>query len=299
MHIDPDRRASGAKTLRAADFSPDLGSALRAGENSLGSIIKISPRTLFSDELAARIDRSCVRAWLGCQGECRQQLLLTGKTRDNLITAAKTQADSVLDEAAMQKIQRWAIIVSPKNNRQTPDETCSDANQCTEIDYHIFGTSQIVPNAELALVQQTAVVDGYLFDLHPALRAAELSAVWAAKHELQAITSELGYFTGPQPLRGPWAQSFRVLDIVAWDDRKIRKLLRQLEAGVVEVKCRLHKIDTDHFQRRYSHTQKTKVKGPLSARRNLTLIVTRFDQRLRCIVAERLPGTAAGNSQEN
>jgi hypothetical protein len=121
-------------------------------------------------------------------------------------------------------------------------------------------------------------VDQFIFDLHPTLHVSGLALAWAHQQNLYPISGEHGYYTGSQSVPGPWAQSFQVMDVIAWDDRKIRKWLKQNQVGQVEVKCRMVTMNANDFQRRYS-----KPEG-----RPVTLLVTRIGDRVRAIAAERL-----------
>jgi hypothetical protein len=117
----------------------------------------------------------------------------------------------------------------------------------------------------------------FIYEPHPPLYAAHLAATWASEHSAMALSHARGYFTGDQPLTSPWAQTFRVLDFLAWDDRRVRKWLRGHEAGTLEVKSRLVTIDAAELQRRYSRPDG----------RPLVCLLTRLGKGTRAIMAER------------
>jgi hypothetical protein len=125
----------------------------------------------------------------------------------------------------------------------------------------------------------TQQVGEFVFDLHNVLFASGLHADWASQNGLAALENPLGYFTGPTVFCSPWAQAFRVMDEFPWDDRKVRKWLRHHQVGSVEIKCRLYGLDADTFQRRY----KNSLPG------DATLLVTRLNDRVRCIACRRVP----------
>ena len=117
-----------------------------------------------------------------------------------------------------------------------------------------------------------------MFDLHPALHAADLQVAWSSEHGLAPIGSPHGYYTGDSLVSSPWLQSFEVLGVLPWDDRKIRNWLRSAGVGQVEVKSRglyplRMQLDANACQRRYS----------VAAGMPLTLLVTRIGERLRGI----------------
>ncbi|GAB5407015.1 MAG: hypothetical protein Aurels2KO_52460 [Aureliella sp.] len=119
----------------------------------------------------------------------------------------------------------------------------------------------------------------FVYDLHPALFASQLHNAWANQHALTTLGSDLGYFTSDTLVESPFAQSFQVVDTLAWDDRKVRKWLRQNDAGIVDIKNRGLRLDAGHFQRRYSNPD---GKQPFS------LLVTQLGQRVRAIVCRRI-----------
>ncbi len=119
----------------------------------------------------------------------------------------------------------------------------------------------------------------YVYDLHPVLFASDLHTDWANQNGLTPVGGELGYFTADALVESPFVQAFKVVDTLAWDDRKMRKWLRQNDAGIVDVKNRGLRLDAGHFQRRYSNPN---GKQPFS------LLVTQLGQRVRAIVCRRV-----------
>lgn len=117
----------------------------------------------------------------------------------------------------------------------------------------------------------------FIYEPHPPLYAAHLAAAWASEHNLPAIANPRGYFTGEELISTPWAQTFRVLDFLAWDDRRVRKWLRAHDVGTLEVKSRLAAVDASELQRRYSRP----------AGRPLVCLLTRVGKGTRVIMAER------------
>ncbi|MFO1065216.1 MAG: methyltransferase domain-containing protein [Pirellulales bacterium] len=118
----------------------------------------------------------------------------------------------------------------------------------------------------------------FLYELHPALYAAELSGAWAAGNGLACLGGSLGYFFGDERIDSPWLQGFEILGIEAWDDRKIRAWLRKFGAGELEVKKRLIQLDANLYQRKYSQPEGTPV----------TCLVTRIGRSTKAVFAKRL-----------
>ena len=252
LHIDPDRRASpnrGAdrRTTQADQFSPALDEILVAAARFDGAVVKLAPSTRMAESVEAQLESQANRLWLGNMGECRQQLLLLGE----LATADRGI--------------RRAVLAEPPAASLQPDE-----DRAGEL--HTFSSSV------LRFPQCVDEPAGYVYDLHPVLHAAKLQAAWGEAHGLRPLGGEHGYYCGPSPISSPWAQCFEIKAVLAWDDRKVRRWLRGANAGTVEVKNRLVRLDANAIQRRYS--------GPGTAR--LTLLVTQIGDRVRAIAARRL-----------
>ncbi len=241
ISIDPDRRPGGAKTTRSDLFSPTLEEVLGMAECCQGGIVKLAPSTQIDAELSSRVDGSAERLWVGSQGECRQQLLLLGNLRQGL--------------------RRRAVLCQPTLDVETSQEL-SVQEFTGDPDSH---------------VQPTNRCSTFLFDLHNTLHAANLQAAWATTHGLRCLTDQHGYFTGDQLLHSPWLQAFEVLEVLPWDDRRVRKWLHGYQAGSVEVKCRSVKIDANAYQKQYSRP----------AGKPVTLLVTRLGDRVRAIATQR------------
>jgi hypothetical protein len=181
-------------------------------------------------------------------GECRQQLLLTGELR----RSPEHHRRALLCEPG--------IRAEPGGEYTLEEYSPADKSVGTQL--------------SLATTQNPC---HFVYDLHNVLLAADLAPNWAYEHDLHLLGSEHGYYTGNQLLLSPWAQAFRVLDVVSFDDRKLRKWFHKFGAGEVEVKCRLHKLDANAVQRRYSRPGGKAV----------TLLVTRLEGRVRGILACR------------
>ncbi len=269
LSIDPDRRPTGQRTMDARAFSPSLDQVLDMADQSRGAIIKLAPSTRVDDALEARIDAGCERVWLGNQGECRQLLLLTGELRQRASLSDQTGNGSL----------RSAVLAEPP--------TQSDGRTLVS-----KPTIQIYRSAAASLPHAQALrtsPSAFVFDVHPTLHAAELQVGWGIEHGLAPIGSPHGYFTGDSIVDSPWLQTFEVLDVLPWDDRRIRKWLRSVGAGQVEVKSRglypmRMRFDANVCQRRYSATDG----------RPVTLLVTRMGERLRAIAARRIAGRTDG-----
>ncbi len=238
LHVDPDRRShehnqQDRRTTQADRFSPSLVDILPLARRARGAIIKLAPAT----QIGTDVELDFQRGWIGCVGECRQQLLVRG-------------ARAILPAC------RFAAL-------------CDDP-----FAPEIFQTSTDCP----AAISISPHVNQYVFDLHPVLYASALQSAWANQHALFPIESPAGYFTGSAQVLSPWVQCFRVLEVLPWDERRVRSWLRGHSAGIVEVKKRLVEVDANLQQRRLSQLQGE----------SFTLLITRHLRRTVAIVAQRV-----------
>ncbi len=264
LSIDPDRRATGKRTTDADEFGPTLDDVLTIAQRMRGAIIKLAPSTRISDELLSKVDALSQRVWLGNQGECRQQLLLTGE----LMRSPSRRA--VLCEPATM-VRRPGIVSS--HLHLIPDQ----AHDSNPIEFEAAAN-------QFNSISCVDVPLRYLFDLHNVLHAAELQSAWAHENNICCLSDDHGYYTSDAPLDSPWAQAFEVLAVLPWDDRQLRKWLRNHCVGTVEVKTRALQdhsisIDANACQRRYSSSEGEP----------LTLLATRVEGRIRGVIARRVP----------
>ena len=224
LHIDPDRRSSqskkqNSKTIVAEEFSPSWSEICEVARKIAGAVVKLSPKTTFEDDQTSpRSDLPMQSLWIGNRGECRQQLALLG------------EASNVMQENyACCGDHRVAVLV----------ETPVECDQTVPSDLVFADTPRDVPTGMQA--------GEFIYDLHATLHASELAAAWGDAQDLRALGARKGYYTGEHLIKSPWLHSFRVIEQLAWDDRKIRKCLRRLDAGIVEVKNRLHRMDAGHM----------------------------------------------------
>ncbi|MCA9128436.1 MAG: hypothetical protein KDB22_15220 [Planctomycetales bacterium] len=220
LHIDPDRRPADRRTIQADSFSPSLTEILSLASQAKGAVVKLAPSTQLTPQLDNRVTTECDRIWLGCYGECRQQVLLTGLLRQR--------------EPGM----RSALLLAPNENQA--EQLGSGCFICIEY---------------VGLCETADVVDEhrqYVYDLHNVLHASSLHASWASTHQLQAISSSSGYYTSDHLVHSPFAQAFKIRDTLPWDDRRVRRWLHKNRIREVEVKSRNCRIDASAFQKKYS-----------------------------------------------
>ncbi len=132
-----------------------------------------------------------------------------------------------------------------------------------------------LPDEYVPIVSQ---VGPYLFEPDAAVLAAKLTGPLAAEHELAALASGIHYWTGPVPLDDPLLATFAVEEVVPFDVKKLKALLRARDAGPLEIKVR--GVDQDPAVLR-------KKLSPAGSRPT-TLLLAPVAGRVMAIVARRL-----------
>lgn len=117
----------------------------------------------------------------------------------------------------------------------------------------------------------------FVFDPDPAIVRAGLLDVLAERLNLSRLDDAEEYLTGDEPLRSPWLQTFRVLEVIPNNDREVRAACRRGEFGSLEIKCRHLPIEVERVRR----------KLPLEGSKPGVLIFARVLGKAQVIACER------------
>ena len=118
----------------------------------------------------------------------------------------------------------------------------------------------------------------YVFEPDNSVIRSHLVGDLAIANNLHLFAPEIAYLTGSEPLVSPWLRSYRVIDNLIFDRKKLKAYLRERQIGVLEIKKRGADITPEQLRRELD------PKGPNSA----TLIVTRVGTTHRVLVVESL-----------
>jgi len=129
----------------------------------------------------------------------------------------------------------------------------------------------------------TSAVGRYVFDPDPALVAARLIGAVAQEHGLAALVAGGAYLTADRAIAHPLLTALAVSDVMPWDVRRLKRLLRERRIGRLEVKQRGTRHDPAAVQR------ELKVPGDASA----TLVLFRRGKSIVAILAERVAQSQA------
>ncbi|MEM9789071.1 MAG: class I SAM-dependent methyltransferase [Planctomycetota bacterium] len=123
-----------------------------------------------------------------------------------------------------------------------------------------------------------APLGAYLFTVDAAVERAELMH----RLGLPSPHPALGLLTADEPSDSPWLTPFRVLDHRPYQLKRLKRILAEHHAGVVEVKTRDKAVDPDRLQ------HQLRGNAPADPARTLTVFVLRWDRSLHATVTRRL-----------
>ncbi len=89
-----------------------------------------------------------------------------------------------------------------------------------------------------AISSSPLVAGALLVEFDPALRQAGLAPEHGARHGLEPVEGEAGYWTGTAEGRIPMARRWRVLEVLPVDRKRVRAALRARDIGPLTVKTR-------------------------------------------------------------
>jgi SAM-dependent methyltransferase len=209
-HVDPDRRTATSpertsRTVHLESFSPDVDWLREALRRRPDACVKLAPATPVPDDLAAL----ATREWIGAEGETKQQLLWTGRFREE----GASRVATLLDDAG-ERVARFS-------STDGDEETCELADG---------------PGA-------------FAYEPHSALLTAGLAERWAASHGLARVAFGVEYFVGPAPIVSPWSALFQIEEELPFDRRKLKAWLRERRVGTLEIKVRRARAAPEELRR--------------------------------------------------
>lgn len=130
---------------------------------------------------------------------------------------------------------------------------------------------------------------GWLLDPNPAVTRAGLVSELAGRTGTARIDPRIAFLTGDdEPEPTPFARTLQVIDSRPWDQKRLPRLLRELDVGAVDVRRRGLAGDVDALAR--------KLRGHGS--RRATVVMTRVDDRpwgLVCVAPDRAATRGPGS----
>ncbi|MFV1968016.1 MAG: methyltransferase domain-containing protein [Pirellulaceae bacterium] len=105
------------------------------------------------------------------------------------------------------------------------------------------GEPEVVPDPACS-------VDRYLFEPHAVVIAASLTGALAVEMGLRPIYHDCAYLTGSAPPSTPLLAAFEVWDVLPFDVKRLKSVLRSRRVGQLEVKVRGVRVEPNRVRRR-------------------------------------------------
>jgi SAM-dependent methyltransferase len=155
--------------------------------------------------------------------------------------------------------------------------TAAGQRRATIVDRQGIAARSLVGRAAIE-TPSAARIGRYVFEPDAAVLAANLTGALAAELHLESIAPGAVYLTGDQAIRDAAAAGFEVLDVVPFDVKRLKKILRAGGFGRLEVKKRGVEHDPAAV------AKQLKVPGDHAA----TLLIARLGKPVVAILARRL-----------
>ncbi len=144
------------------------------------------------------------------------------------------------------------------------------------------GPASLEPVPGDPIPHRTPLAGDVLLDPNPAVTRAGLVEDLARTlpGTIAMIDPRIAFLLADTEVRTPFARALRVIDSFPWHEKKLKRRLRELEAGPVDIRRRGLPGDVDAISRR--------LRGP--GTRPVTIAMTRVDNQPWAIICEALPG---------
>jgi hypothetical protein len=125
-------------------------------------------------------------------------------------------------------------------------------------------------------------VGRYVHEVDPAVSAAHLVAVAAARIDGWLVDDHIGYLSSNRPTTSPFVRSYEVLDELPYQRKQLKTALRQRNVGSLTIKKRGVDVDPTQLRRELA------LRGSAEA----TVVLTRTPDRARAYLVRRVPDVA-------
>ena len=140
------------------------------------------------------------------------------------------------------------------------------------------GSHEITSSKQSRTDAPIGEISDYVFEPDNSIIRSHLIGDLALANDLHIFAPEIAYLTGDRQIESPWLKSFKVIDNLVFDRKKLKAYLRERSIGTLEIKKRGADITPEQLRRELD------PKGPNSA----TLIVTRVGSTHRVLLVESL-----------
>ena len=141
-----------------------------------------------------------------------------------------------------------------------------------DVRHELLSDSNNPPHAGLRTLGE------YIYEPDNSLVRSHLISVIAEQEGLGLISPEIAYLTGDREISSPWLRGFKVLESMAFDRKKLKLRLHEMNIGILEIKKRGSDVVPEALRK------ELQLKGERAA----TLIVTRVGDSHRAIICEAI-----------
>jgi hypothetical protein len=261
-HIDPDRRPAGRREHQVEHGSPDLPTIEAVIRRYHHVAIKLSPGADFG-----RLPFDAEIELISNHGHCKQAVAWTGRLRSICPESTQGTFPGPRQLAAVRQ-----AIPGPRQLAVIRRATVLPAGE----------TIAAASDAELIWPDpQPANPGGYLLEPDAAVIRANLVGVLARQIGCHVIDPNIAWLVADRPVRSPFANTFRVIDVVPFSEKRLRTWLAAHDVGTVDIKTRGTAFRPEDLARRLR----------LTGSRHAILLITRLGTHPIAILAERMTST--------
>ncbi|MFF1634445.1 SAM-dependent methyltransferase [Leifsonia sp. NPDC058248] len=127
---------------------------------------------------------------------------------------------------------------------------------------------------------ETGTLGAYLYEPNGAVIRARLIGDLARSLDARMVSDGIAYFTTDAPAQTPFAAGFRVLEQLPFQERDLKRALKERGIGTLEIKKRGVDVDPAALRKRLS----------LSGGESATIVLTRVGGKHTALLVERLDG---------
>jgi SAM-dependent methyltransferase len=132
------------------------------------------------------------------------------------------------------------------------------------------------------------MVQRFVADYDPVIRAARVSDPFRRRINCGMLDRLGGYLSSDRPVAHPMLRWFRVLEILPFDQKRLRAYAREVSCGQWEIKTRGIKVDVDKLHQQLPIDKSSELRR--------TLLIGNVAARPKAIIAEPLGGWGECNS---
>ncbi len=140
------------------------------------------------------------------------------------------------------------------------------------------GTHEIVANQTTTEHAELGALGDYLYEPDNALIRSHLIGQFAETLNLNAISPEIAYLTGKEPISSPWLKGYQIIEDMPFDRKKLSAFLNKRDVGALQIKKRGADVIPEQLRNELN------LKGSQPA----IIVITRVNNKHRVLLVEPL-----------